>query len=83
MSDNVISRQMSKYGFDTEYTYNAFHADEHYEVNLWRYTKKGNWKLVDYWSYACGIFPFERSIAHARAERRIKKLRLVYGAEPI
>jgi len=81
--EGLLRFMAKRYGFDTEYSYNIFDADEHFDVNLWVMTDNGSWKRVDYWSYACGIFEFQRSIAHARAAKKIKTLRALYDAEPI
>jgi hypothetical protein len=70
-----------KYAWSTDYSYNVFGANEHYEVTLYRLNSKGTkWKPVQTWSF--GTFMMG-SIAHARAEKRIQKLRRVYGAEAI
>jgi len=70
-----------RYGFDRDYTHNVFGADEHLRVTLFKLSKDGKrWVPVQDWSYS--TFMQER-IANARAERRIKKLRSVYGAEAI
>lgn len=70
-----------EYAWSTEYTYNVFGADEHYEVTLYRSSKSGkNWKPVQSWAYS--TFMMDR-IAHNRAEKRIQKLKRVYGAVAI
>ena len=72
-----------RYFFDTSYSYNVFGADEHLNVRLWRENKdRSAAKCIDSWSFATGIFAWESAIATRRAERRILKLRAVYGAEP-
>ena len=71
------------FAFSTEYSYNIFHADEHSDVYLWQRNEHGAWVRKDYWSYSCGIFPFQKAIAHSLADKRIRKLRELYGAIPI
>jgi len=69
------------YGWDTDYIYNVFGADEHLRVNLYKLSKSGkHWKPIASWTYSTFM---ASSIAHMRAERRIRKLRQTYNAEPI
>jgi hypothetical protein len=63
---------VSKYTIETWYSTNTFGADEHYNVGLYR-----NRDLVNVWSYSTFISP---SLAHSRAERKIRKLVRTYGA---
>jgi hypothetical protein len=71
----------SQYAWSTDYSYNVFGADEHYEVTLYRLNGKGTkWKPIQTWSYS--TFMMER-LAHNRAEKRISKLKRVYGAKAI
>lgn len=70
-----------KYGWDDDYDYNTFGADEHYVVTLYRLNRKGTkWKAVQSWRYSTFM---ASGIAHSRGERRIKKLRNIYGAKHI
>jgi hypothetical protein len=70
------------YYFDTDYTYTVFGADEHLRVTLWREGKK-RMKAVDSWTFSTGIFDWQATIAHSRADRRIAKLVANYGAQPL
>lgn len=70
-----------RYGFDTSYVYNVFGADEHLCVRLWKMNKSGTkWKFLHSWDYSTFL---SARVANRLAERRIAKLRAVYGAEPI
>ena len=73
----------AQFAFSTEYSYNVFHADEHFDVYFWRKNEHGAWVRQDYWSYACGIFPFQKALAHSLANKKIQKLRNLYDAVPI
>lgn len=68
------------YVWDTSYSYNVFGANEHYCVTLYRLTKKGNYREVNTWSYSTFM---KSRIAHAQAERRIRKITETYGAKPL
>lgn len=70
-----------KYGWGTCYETNVFGADEHYTVTLYRLNKRGTtWKEIASWSYSTFM---QNRLAHARAERRIRKLRNTYDAKAI
>jgi hypothetical protein len=64
---------MSEYTVRTWYSYNAFHADEHYCVGLFR-----DGQRIGVWAYSTFL---SSSLAHRRAEGRIARLRSAYGAE--
>lgn len=71
----------ARYGWDTEYTYNCFGANECYTVTLYKLNKSGTkWKPVQTWSYSTFL---KSAIAHKRAELRIAKLKSTYNAEAI
>jgi hypothetical protein len=75
---NELKPKKKRYWIDTNYSYNVFGADEHYVVYL-MYGRKGEeMKTINYWSYS--TFMKER-LAHALAERKIRKLRLTYDAK--
>lgn len=65
------------YGIRTKYVTNVFGADEHYVVILLKRNSEGEYKRVNSWSYSTQLTP---RLGHARAERRIVKLRKVYDA---
>lgn len=67
-----------KYFIDTRYAYNEFGANEHYIVELFKLSKKGNLKRIGYWSYS--TFPPMGTINRKRSERRIRELRQTYDA---
>lgn len=68
------------YFIDTYYTSNVFGADEHYVVRLRRKRKNGKFETINKWPYSTFL---SSSFAHARAERRITKLRMAYNAEVV
>ncbi|UDL16005.1 hypothetical protein QEH42_gp213 [Microbacterium phage Pumpernickel] len=72
---------MTKYYYETDYIYNVFGADEHLVVSLWKETKNGKKvKWVAEWKWSTFL---SDSWAWSRAEKRIRKLRATYDAEPM
>ena len=69
-----------QYGWDTDYIYNDFGANEQLRVTLYRLNEKGKWKPVESWCYSTFL---NSRLANRRAERRIMRLRTVYGAKAI
>lgn len=72
---------VQRYGWDMDYIYNVFGADEHVRVTLYRLKKDGTkWKPMNSWCYSTFL---SSRLAHRRAEHRIARLRSTYNAEAI
>jgi hypothetical protein len=80
MMDNDTSikkKKPKKYYIDTDYCYNSLGADERLVVFL-VYGTKDKYKTVNSWEYSTFL---SNTLAHNRAERKIRKLKTTYGAK--